>query len=204
MIQYVYIYRYKNSHVFPFDINYYEIIDVYISPQYDRFLISKKKSAKDKSSYSFCVVLYKNLNIVIIVTEKYKYIKNIVQENNWEKFNILSKDIFFNTLENDFIYNITSIVMNIDYSNTEEELVEIKGNRLNNEKSLKNLITNEYGSLIQIKRYSFQPKNYKYLIHVSEYNKIEFSMHYTTSEILEITYKYILILEGIEGEEYYE
>lgn len=200
MSKYVYIYRYKNPYIFPFDSNYYDIDDVYISPQYDKFLIRNKKSHVDNLCYSFYIIFYKNLGVVSLVTEKYKYIKHLVQENNWEKFNMLSKEIFFNTLQNEFIYNVTSIVMNIDYSNTDEELVEIKGNKLNDENLLQNLISNEYDSLIEIKRYSLQPHNYKYLIHISAINKIEFSMHYTMPEILQVTNQYMLLLEQIIGE----
>ena len=200
MSNYAYIYRCKDYSKIPFDIRSYDIKDTFISPQYDKYILNEKSIDVTNSIHYFELIVFKKLEILVLFTEKYKYIKSLVQENEWERVNILNRSIFFDILSSDFTQNLTKIVMNIDYYNKDEELLEFKGNCLGNISYFEDMIENEYESSVEIKSYSLQPRHYKYLIHISSTNKIEFNMHYSFEEMMDITKNFLHFIFNSKGE----
>lgn len=190
--KYAYIYKYNEFSNVLDNIKCYYVKDTYISPQYEKYNIIVH--VKQNETKDIMIMIFRTLRLMIIFTEKFYYIKDLICNALLEKYSLVDKNTLCNLLENKFTVNLTKIVMNIDCCNKEEELFEVIGSELSYNDFFDDIITNEYGTETEIKSYSVQPRKYKYLIHILATNKIEFNSHYSAEEQEKIIYEFILCL----------
>lgn len=189
MSNYVYLYYYYNYNQFINSIKKFNFEDILLGSNYDKYKINML----DDSSIN--IIVYKNVNILAILCNKYKEIKFLNIHNNLKRIDLLDKKIFNKLLNKDFSKNLCKLIIDIDILGGDEEIVEFSGYKLAQGSLLDDFEVRSINSSTKLKLYSLQPDGYKYLINFKSYNKIEFSKKYSNKEIEEILFDLVNLIQ---------
>lgn len=189
MSNYVYLYYYYNYNQFINSIKKFELEDIFLGNNYDKYKVNISCDS------SISIIVYKNVNILAILCNKYREIKFLNINNELKKLDLLDKKIFNKLLNNDFSKNLCKLIIDIDILGDDEEIVEFNGYKLAQGSLLDDFEVRSINSSTKLKLYSLQPYGYKYLINFKSYNKIEFSKKYTNGEIEEILFNLVNLIQ---------
>lgn len=191
----VYLYYYNDYFQLVEYIKRYKINNIKWEKKFDEFILELDEVNDIK------IIVFKEINVVAIICNRYKDIKFLNLNNKYIKVNLFEKS-FFNLLVNKkFFQNLCRIIVDIDILGDDEELVEFSGYNMMNLDIIESFGVSDIASSSKIKLYSVQPDGYENLINFKSTNKIEFSKKYNENEIDEIIYKLISIINvWISGE----
>lgn len=118
-------------------------------------------------------IIFKKINLLVIITEKYNYIKDFCSANELKKVNLLSNTLFYNIFNEKFSENLMKL--NISTTNVEALIdnIEMVGNNLYNSDVFYNLNDYLLDKETKIKCYSFQVKKYSIVVNISSTNRME-------------------------------
>lgn len=185
----VYLYYYYDYNQFINNIKKFKLEDIFLGNDYDKYKITMSEG-----SY-ISIIVYKNVNILAILCNKYREIKFLNVNNKLKRVDLLDKSLFNKLLNKDFSKNLCKLIIDIDILGDDEEIVEFNGYKLAQGSLLDDFEVRTINSSTKLKLYSLQPYGYKYLINFKSYNKIEFSKKYTNSEVEEILFNLINLIK---------
>lgn len=149
---------------------------IYISDIVDKFI-------NEDEDLTRTIIVYKKFNVVSL--------SNLYENeltNKFKRINLLDIELFKKIFEKNFSNNLCSIGLIFDDN---EDCIEYIGNRLTELEFLSEYDFYSEFTTIKLKYYSIQPNGYRYLIKISEFNKIQFNKKYKESDIETIIMKLI-------------
>ncbi len=182
---YEYIYKY---------LDIYKLEKLYSNDNYEKF-----KNELDKGDT--IIFIYKNINILAIMSNKNTYFNKLKGICFLKKVNLLDKNVFKNIFQHNISKNLCNVKIDIDVLGSEEELVEFEGARLQDLNLLEEFDFFDEESDTELKSYSIQPLGYKYALQISSINKLQFNDKYNTKDIEDIISKLIILIKLMKGEE---
>lgn len=189
MSNYIYLYYYYNYTQFINSIKKFELEDIFLGNNYDKYKVNIS------SDSSISIIVYKNVNILAILCNKYRDIKFFNTNNELKKLDLLDKNVFNKLLSSNFTKNLCKLIIDIDILGDDEEIVEFNGYKLAHGNLLDDFEVRNINSSTKLKLYSLQPYGYNYLINFKSHNKIEFSKKYTKNEIEEILLNLVNLIQ---------
>lgn len=118
-------------------------------------------------------IVFKNINILIILTEKYSDIKSFILENSLLKVNLLNNYLFNRLFKDKFSDNLMKLAISSSNIEAFVDDIEITGNNLLSSEILYNLNDYILDDTTKIRNYSFKPKEYPFAIYIYSTNKMD-------------------------------
>jgi hypothetical protein len=161
---------------------------------------SNKETFREKD-IKIRLMVIKELNLICIIADKYKYVNYLFNKYNIKKVNLLDNNLFTNIFEKHFSDNLVRICFDSESDNATVDQLELAGNNLFESNILHGFDVFSKDKATKIIKYSFQPRNFLFIVAIKSVNKIEIRSKLKCEyEVLEFLYEFSMFMIRYGGE----